>query len=139
MFLSLCCSLTLVAAGCGSDDPVGPGPTPISPVSETIAGELTPFSVRIHTVAVQNAGAVTITLTEIAPNDLNDPTRVGVDLGTAVNPTTCQVVVSSTSITQAGSVTGTATSAGTICVRIYDPTAQGLPGPVTYTMTVTHF
>jgi hypothetical protein len=138
LFLSLCCALALVAAACGGDDPVGPGPTPISPVSEPITGELPPFSVRIHPFSVQNPGAVTITLSEITPNDLENPTRIGLDLGTAVNQTTCQVVVSNNSVTQAGSVTGTATSAGTLCVRVYPP-PDGLPGPVTYRLAVTHF
>ena len=36
-------------------------------------------------------------------------------------------------------VTGTATAAGSLCVRIYDVSDTGLPAPVNYTLTVTHF
>jgi hypothetical protein len=135
----LLCAALLCIAGCGSDDPPPTAPTPITPVSEQIAGALTPFSVRIHSFAVDNAGAVTISLTTITPNDPVNPTRIGMDLGTALGSNVCQVTVSNTDVIQGQGVSGTATSAGMLCVRIYDVNPTGLPGEVTYLLTNEHF
>jgi hypothetical protein len=63
---------------------------------------------------------------------------VGVDIGTYVG-STCQVVVSNVTVIKSQSVTGTATAAGPLCVRIYDVSATGLSASVGYTLTLSHF
>ena len=124
----------LTSAGCGDDEdptPIGPSPTQ---VSEVFTGTLTPFSARVHTFPVQAPGTVTATLTEITPPE----TVVGLDLGTWTG-TACQVNVSRPNTPQTGAVIGTATTVAALCFRIYDITDAGLPAPVPYTVTVTHF
>jgi hypothetical protein len=137
ILFALLSSAILVLPGCGSDDPVV-APTMPLPVSEPVTGILTPNSVRIHPFSVQNAGNVTVTLNSLDPDDPGDPTRVGLDLGT-YSGVSCQVTVSSTEIIAGRTIAGTATSAATLCIRIYDVNPLGLAAPVTYSLTVTHF
>ena len=51
----------------------------------------------------------------------------------------CQVTIARPSTIQGGFVTGTATTAGSLCVRIYDVSDTGLPAAVNYKLSVTHF
>lgn len=136
--LALLCAATLCLAGCGDDDPPTT-PTPVQPLVEPITGSLRPLSVRIHPFSVHSPGSVTITVTQITPNDPNAPTVIGMDLGTALGPSVCQVEVSNTDVVQGEAVSGTATTAGTLCVRIYDVSQNGLPGEITYVLSVQHF
>jgi hypothetical protein len=133
---------TLVLAGCDDNNTTIVPPTPPASITETFTGNLGPNSVRIHNLIVLNPGNVTATLTEIAEPDPDpDPDNaviVGVDIGTLVGPF-CQVVVSRVTMSRGQALTATATQAGTLCVRIYDVSAMGLPSAVDYTLTVTHF
>lgn len=138
--LVLLCAATLSLIACGGDDEEPtPTPTPVVPVSEVVTGNLTPFSARIHTFRVDAPGAVIVTLTGIIPNDTSDPTTIGVDLGTALGPSICQVTVGNTDVQQTEGVSGTATAVGTLCVRVYDVEPAGLTQPVDYELTITHF
>jgi hypothetical protein len=133
---------TLMSAGCDDDNTTIIPPTPPPQITEEFTGTLTPNSVRIHDVRVSNAGAVTAILTDIAEPDPDpdpdNPVVVGLDIGTLVGPI-CQVVVSRVNTTEGQANTATATTAGSICIRIYDVSPSGLPGPLDYTITVTHF
>ena len=133
----------LGTAGCDNNNNNGIiAPTPPPSITESVSGNLTPFSARIHYFPIVNAGAVTASLTElIEPNpdpSPDNPTVVGLDIGTAVG-TACQVVVSRTDVFKTQGVAAQATAPGTLCIRIYDVSSTGLPASVDYTVTVTHF
>lgn len=132
----------LCTPACDDNNTTVIAPTPPPSITETISGNLTPFSARIHFFQVQNPGPVTASLTALAEPDPDpDPdnlTRVGLDIGTGVG-TACQVVVSRTDVFQTQGVAGSATAAGTLCVRIYDVGDTGLPAKVDYTITITHY
>ena len=133
---------TFVSAGCDDDNTTIIPPTPPPQVNEEFSGTLTPNSVRIHEVRVSNAGAVTAVLTDITEPDPDpdpdNPVVVGLDIGPRVGPI-WQVVVSRVNMTEGQANTATATTAGNICIRIYDVSPSGLPGAVDYVITVRHF
>jgi hypothetical protein len=125
-----------LSTACGDDDDDLPtNPTPPVQVSETVSGTLNPFSARNHEFLAGNPGEVRVTVTALNPDD---PTTVGLSVGTW-NGVACQVVVDRNVTPLNGAVIGTATSAGTLCARIYDSSASGLPAPVEYTLTILHF
>ena len=75
-------------------------------------------------------GTVTATLTTVAP----DATiAVGLSLGTWTG-SACQVVIANDNALQGAIMTGTVTSAASLCVRIYD--IGKVTAPVNYTITV---
>jgi len=140
----------LSSAGCGDDSVPVPTPIPANPITESIVGNLTPNSVRIHGLQVQSPGAITATYVSLAqpstatdadgdgvPDPQTDLT-LGLDIGTLIGAT-CQVVVSRVNVGLNQAVSGVATSTGSICVRVYDSSTTGMPGPVDYTVVVTHF
>jgi hypothetical protein len=125
----------LPLAACGSDNSTPTSPTtPAVQVTETLEGDLPPSSGRVHTFAVQSAGTVSATLTEITPSD----TVVGLDLGTWTG-VSCQINVARPSTAQGQAVAGTATTVATLCIRIYDVSDTGLPASVHYKIDVSHF
>jgi hypothetical protein len=141
---SLLLAALLGQPGCHDNNTNVIAPTPAPPVVDTLTGTLTPFSARIHGFVVLNAGLVTATLTDfVEPDpdpDPDNPTVVGLDIGTLVG-TTCQVVVSRTDVVVGQAVSGAATAAGNLCVRIFDSSNTGLPSTsgLAYTITVNHF
>ena len=60
---------------------------------------------------------------------------VGLSLGTW-NGTSCQIVLANDKATQAAVVIGTASSAGSLCVRVYD--VGNVADPITYEIQVVH-
>jgi hypothetical protein len=134
--LALLLMAALGAAACGNSNnniPTTPA-TPAQSVVETFSGTLTPFSARTHVFATNNAGTVIAQITALDPPD----TVVGLSLGTS-NTFSCQTSLSTEQATLNQSLSGVTSAAGTLCVHIYDPSDTGLPGPVTYTLQVTHF
>jgi hypothetical protein len=123
-----------LSAGCGEDEPL-PTPTPPAEITESFTGTLNPFSARNFNFVVQNPGSVTASVTALEPDS---PTTVGISVGTWTG-TACQVVVDRQDAVLNSTVTGTATQAGSICVRIYDSSENGLPAPVAFTLSVRHF
>ena len=123
-----------LGAACGDDDiPTAPsGPDPVA-VSETFNDVLNPNGGRTHTFVAERAGSVTATLNAIEA----DPVPViGMCLGT-FNGLACQVILANDNAQVGQTITGTATSSGVFCVRIYD--TGRLTQNVNYTVTVTHF
>ena len=124
----------LLAAGCGDDPvPITP-PDPVPSVTEEVTGTLTPFSARTHAFTVQNAGTVAVAVSELDPED----TVVGLLVGT-LNGVVCQTAVSTEVASNNGVLNAVARSAGTLCARIYDSSENGLPAPVPYKLTITHY
>lgn len=130
-------ALALVAttAGCGSDSDTdtgtSPGPTVLN---ETFAGDnLNPNGARVHPFAVQAPGTVSATLTTLEPDTA---VLIGLALGTW-NGLACNVTIANDSASQGTVVVGTASSAGNLCVRIFDN--GHLTQPANYVVTVAHF
>jgi hypothetical protein len=120
------------AAGCGSDDPVLITPTPTR-FTEVFAGTLTTNGAQTFTFISQGSGAVTATLTALAP----DPASLlGISLGTVATGGGCQTIIVNDKATQSSGVTGAVGSAGNLCARVYDPGV--LVAPVTFELTVVH-
>lgn len=139
----------LASPGCDDDNVTVPTPTPPTTISESVTGNLTPNSVRIHGLQVQAPGNITASYTSLVqPStavdadgdgqlDLQTDLTLGLDIGTLVGAN-CQVVVSRVNVGLNTAVSATATAAGSICIRVYDSSASGLVGPVDYTVAVIH-
>jgi predicted outer membrane protein len=126
----------LGAAACGNNNnntPTTPT-TPAQSIVENFSGTLTPFSARTHVFTSNNAGDVIVQITALDPADA----VVGLSAGTS-NTFACQAGVSTEQATLNASLAGVSRAGGTLCVHIYDPSDAGLPGPVNYTIQVTHF
>ena len=135
--VTLACTLmlSLVAAGCGDDDPETPTtPTPPATVTETFTGTLTRNGATSHPfpIASSAGGDVTASLKAVTPDGAS---VVGMSLGTW-NGTACQAVISNDRATVPSALLGKATSTGTLCVRIFDVGA--LSEPQDYEVEVVH-
>jgi hypothetical protein len=136
-------ALSVVAGGCSTDFP--DAPTVVEPIPTTeplFTGTLTVNGAVTQPFLVTDSGSVELTINALA--DSNGPApigqdgliRVGLLLGTW-NGTACQVRLSNDNAFVATVVTGVATSAGPLCVRIYD--VGKLTEPVTFEIKITHF
>jgi hypothetical protein len=83
--------------------------------------------------AVTRAGQVTVEITALSPDNT---VTVGLTLGTW-NGSACQAVISNDSAKLSSAVIGTATAAGTLCVRVYD--VGQLAAPTDYEVKVDHY
>ena len=125
--------LAVVAAGC--DDEVTTTPiTPTAPVTETFSGTLTQSSSATHNFAVASSGAVTGTLKTIgADNTL----VVSFSLGTWTG-TSCSIVLVNDAATGGAVLSGTMSSAGTLCARLGDVGNVPAGNGAAYTIEVVH-
>jgi hypothetical protein len=112
-----------MAAACGSSNTTTLPTTPSVPtvLTETFSGTLTRNGAYTHPFSLTAAGTVTVFLTSSVnaanPNDNQVP--VGVSLGTW-NGASCAIVIANDNVSPGSSITGQATAAGNLCVRIYD-------------------
>ena len=107
----------LVSAGCDNvpNTPTTPTLTPDN-ITETFAGTIGPNGAQTFTFGTTSSGFLTATLKALAPEtDLT----VGLAIGT-FNGVTCQSVITNDTALAGQAVTGNASAAGTLCVRIYD-------------------
>lgn len=126
----------LGAAGCDNNDdnngtPTTPTPTPT--VTETFTGNLTKNGAATFNFTVGASGQVSATLRELTPAPA---VSVGLSLGNW-NGTVCQAVLANDSAIQGTFVTGNMSSAGSLCVRIYDATGT-LEGTTAFRIEVVH-
>jgi hypothetical protein len=114
-----------MASACGSNNsssattPIGPSlPTVLT---ETFSGTLTHNSAYTHPFSVTGAGSVTVFLISSANagNGADNQIPLGVSLGTW-NGASCAIVIANDNVSPGSSITGTATAAGNLCVRVYD-------------------
>jgi hypothetical protein len=126
--------LLMAAAACDDSNPVpDPSPIPVQ-VTEKFNGSLTVNAAINFPFAATGQGAVTATLSSVAPDAT---TVVGLSLGTINILGVCQVVLDQPNATQGVTVTGQANGVGTLCARVYD--AGKMTGPITFEITVVHF
>ena len=106
----------------------------LGPLTDTFTGTLSVNSAQSFPFAVTAGGTVSATLASVAP----DATLViGLSLGTW-NGANCAIVLSNDAALQGNTITGTASNAGNLCVRIYDVGHVTATAPVSYTVSVSH-
>jgi hypothetical protein len=124
----------LGVAGCDEETPTPTTPTTPAPtVTESFSGTLNRNGAAVFAFTVSATGQVTATLTTLTAAD---GTRVGLSLGNW-NGTTCQVVLANDAAAQGTLVTGTMSSAGSLCVRLYDAGGT-IEGTATFKVDVVH-
>ncbi len=119
-------------------DDAGTTTTPTTPTTtpqtttETFEGDLNPNGAKTFPFNAQAAGTITATLTSLGPDST---LKIGMSLGTW-NGSACQIVLANDNAVQGSVVTGTASSAGSLCVRVYD--VGDLVEPIAFVVTVIH-
>lgn len=117
------------------------GSTPVTPVVPVYVTDTFPFTppgtlnmngAVSHDFSVLTGGTITAQITSLAPNSTQ---VVGLLIGTW-NGTGCAVSIANDRATQGSLITGTATTTGSFCVRIYD--VGQITDPIQYTLSVTH-
>ena len=127
-------------AACGQSRTSTPTSPSIQPtvLTETFSGTLTRNAAYTHPFSVGDAGDVSVFL--ITSADARDPSNnaipIGVSLGTW-NGAACAIVIANDSVTPGSSITGRATAAGNLCVRVYD--VGNVPGAATYELLIDHY
>jgi hypothetical protein len=113
----------LAVAACGSNNSVTTptGPSLPTILTETFAGTLNRNSAFTFPFSVTDSGTVSVFLITSADagNPDNNAIPVGVSLGTW-NGSACAVVIANDNVAPGSSITGQATGAGNLCVRVYD-------------------
>jgi hypothetical protein len=132
--------MLVAVAGCGDDNASLPtGPTaPPTVLTETFSGTLTRNSGYTHPFSVTDAGDVSVFLiTSTDARDVNNNAiPIGVSLGTW-NGAACAIVIANDNVAPGSSITGRATSAGNLCVRVYD--VGFVPAASTYELLIDHY
>ena len=132
--------LAASAAACGSKDPFLPtGPSTLPTVlTETFTGTLTRNSAYTHPFSASDSGDVSVFL--ITSADARDATNnsipIGVSLGTW-NGASCAIVIANDNVAPGSSITGRATAAGNLCVRVYD--VGFVPAASSYELLIDHY
>lgn len=130
--LTVCASLAM--AGCGDSAAVPTSPTPnvLPTVTEKFAGELNRNGARTHPFLAGASGNVTATLDTLTPETI---TAIGLSLGTW-NGFACQIIIANDTAPKGTVVLGAASSAGSLCVRVYD--VGNVSNLASYELTVVH-
>ncbi len=126
-------------AGCGGNSatlPTGPSTLP-TVLTETFSGTLTRNSAYTHPFSVSDSGDVSVFLiTSADARDANNAIPIGVSLGTW-NGASCAIVIANDKVAPGSSITGRATAAGNLCVRVYD--VGFVPAASTYELLIDHY
>ena len=131
-------ALTTGLAGCNNDNATTPTTpttttTTTPTVTETFNGTLNMNGAVTFPFTATAAGSVTVTLTSVAP----DATlAIGLSLGTWTG-SACQIVIANDAAAQTAAVTGTVSSAASLCARVYD-TGKVPTTPVTFGVSIVH-
>jgi len=111
--------------------------TTSTPSTETFTGTLSQNGAFTHIFTISTLGAVTVSITSLAPNSAQ---IVGLSLGVwtgSACSTSPQTGGSASDVATTGSsITLNATAGGNLCARLYD--VGFVTTPVLYTMQITH-
>jgi hypothetical protein len=130
----LLCALIALGAAC-DDNNTPTTPTPPVLTTDTFTGTLAANGGITHQFQTAQTGTVTATLTAVGPDSSK---TVGFSMGTVIG-TICQAVLANDAAVQNASLSATASTSGTYCVRIYDVgSITTATGPFSYTITVQH-
>ena len=142
--------VAVVGAAAACDDnnnfstPTGPT-TPPTVLTETFSGTLVRNAAFTHPFTVNDAGDVSVFLLQSADpaHPDNNAIPIGVSLGTW-NGVSCAIVIASDNIMPVntdnpsqGQLTGRATAAGNLCVRVFD--VGFVPGSANYELLIDHY
>ncbi len=124
-------------AGCGSDNNTTvttptTTTTTTTTVTETFTGTLNMNGGVTFPFTATAAGTVTLTLASLS-GDATLP--IGLSLGTWTG-SACQIVIANDAAAQTAVVTGTVTSAASLCARVYD--TGKVTTPVNFSVTIVH-
>ena len=123
---------TLMVGAC-NDEPTPTEPTPPpTTVTENFTGTLAQNGTTTYQFSAGSAGVVSATLTELQPDET---LLIGVALGTW-NGTQCTLVVTNERAAKSSIVSGNATAAVNLCLRVYD--VGNVVTPATYTVQLVH-
>jgi hypothetical protein len=133
-------AVTAAASACNNNNNSVPTtPTTVPTVlTETFSGTLVKNAAYTHPFSVTDSGDVSVFLVQSvdpAQPD-NNAIPIGVSLGTW-NGVSCSVVIASDNISPGASLTGRATAAGNLCVRVYD--IGFVPGAANYELLIDHY
>jgi len=132
-------AITAVTSACNNNNSNPTTPTTVPTVlTETFSGTLLKNAAYTHPFTVTDSGDVSVFLIQSADpaQPDNNAIPIGVSLGTW-NGTSCSVVIANDSISPGASLTGRATSAGNLCVRVYD--VGFVPGSANYELLIDHY
>ena len=122
-----------LATGACSNNPVLPtNPITGVPVTDSFSGTLSKNGAFTHAFSIASLGSITAAIVGLAPNSAQ---IVGLQLG-VWNGTSCTASSSTDVATTGSSITLTASSAGVVCVRLYD--VGFIDDPVLYQLQVVH-
>ena len=109
-------ALTSAACGDNLSTTTPTDSTPVTPTTDIFPGAINPNGASTHTFSTARSGAITATLSTLSPDNT---VTVGLSLGTW-NGESCQTVIARDTAVMGNSIVGTASSAGSFCVRVYD-------------------
>jgi len=134
MFLSRAAllALALFATACDNGPDIVPDPSPVL-VTDVFTGTITLNGAITHPFNATKAGAITATITAIAPTE----SFLGFELGTW-SGAVCTAVLSNPAGTLSSVLSAATQSSADLCVRLNDPNGVLTDKNVTYTVTVTH-
>ena len=135
LLLSLTAGLALALGACGGSStiPTLPTTTPTY-TTDTFSSTLVQLGAVVHPFTVATSGAVSITLTSVAPLATM---ALGVGIGTWDGTSCSTITVNDNSKMNVAALSGTA-AAGSYCIRVYDSGNIPDGGTVNYTVQVVH-
>jgi hypothetical protein len=134
LLLAAAVALGAVACGNNNNSTSGTTTTPSAvTTTDSFTGTLNPNGSVTHTFLTSRSGNVTATLVSLGPDS---GFTVGLSLG-AWNGNSCTTFTAKDSAVQTSYVLGTASTSGTLCVRLYDAGGT-VTTPVAYQIDVAH-
>lgn len=135
-YLALLVLVVLVHTACSDNLSTTPTETTATTqITDTFSGTLSRNGAATHTFATARSGTITATLLTLSPESV---TSIGVSLGTW-NGEACYLPPGTArdNTIVGSSVVGTASAAGTFCVRAYDASGS-ITDPASYEIQVVH-
>ena len=126
-------STLLGLAGCASNIAPTTTDTPIVTITQGFDGTVGKNGADTHQFPVSGSGTVQLVLNSLTPAET---TAIGMSLGTFNAAGVCQIILAKDKTAVGDIVTGTVTTAGTLCVRMYD--AGTVSQDTVYSVTVVH-
>jgi len=124
--------VVLTGWACNNNSSSSTPTQPTQTVTETFSGNLNQNGAATYPFVAQASGTVTATLTSVGP----DSTLViGMSLGTW-NGTACTIVIANDNATQGSALSGSLSSSGNFCVRVYD--VGHIVDPASFTVAIVH-
>jgi ABC-type Fe3+-hydroxamate transport system substrate-binding protein len=124
--------MAILAMSACNNNPIVTAPTPGTPQTDVYSGTLSKNGAFTHAFSISTLGSITTTIVSLAPNAAQ---IVGLQLG-VWNGVSCTAASSTDVATTGSSITLNASSAGIVCVRLYDVGFVG--DPVLYQLQVVH-